>query len=553
MKKIISKISVFVLMFCSVMILSACSLFQKDGVNITGIDIIDETVPNYILAKEGEFDKAGIKIKVSYSDESYKDITVTTSMIPAEYQDELLTPGEYDITILFKGHETVLHIKVAEVANVYTVKFFNGYNNLISVQEVKEGEDAVAPNASHSAIAGFEFMGWDRDITNVTEDMDVYATYIKVENTLTEEVLEEKFYNAINYTMTTSHISTSQEIGDGWGELYLTNFHYDKETREIEFQTKSYCDGELMMYIEVKNGYASGLDYEDGYHMMYSLLAQEECYMVAGINTEETIAESFEMADSVEYSYLIAGNKTTYYCTFIYSYGLKVVYEYDDSAILSCKSHYKNQYNDDMELFSQIDYVYSAEEVPFEDWSSIFTEDVEEKVNQGKLDLIEAYNNTITADMIVTFMKLDQTNYIKYDKDNKVSAEYTYQNELVNVKWEDATETNSYDGTNYTTTDGILSFIPNFAEIIETGKYNSKDITIYVSYYYEGEDLIYSIDIETDEHEIIIEIENDKIMALECDGQYSMNRYSFEYENVELNLPEDIKNKVENAELTVNN
>ena len=58
---------------------------------------------------------------------------------------------------------------------------------------------------------------------------------------------------------------------------------------------------------------------------------------------------------------MIAGNKTTYYCTFIYSYGLKVVYEYDDSAILSYKSLYKNQYNDDMELHAQIDYVYSAE------------------------------------------------------------------------------------------------------------------------------------------------------------------------------------------------
>ena len=557
-KNIFSKISVFVLMLCSVMVLSACSLFQKDGENITGIDVIDETVPNYILAESGAFDEAGIKIKVSYSDESYRDVTVTTQMIPEEYRDELLTPGEYDITILFKGHETVLHIKIAEVENVFTVRFFNAYNNLISVQEIKEGENAVAPNAGLYAVDGFTFMGWDRAITNVTEDMDVYATYINVENTLTEKVLEEKFYDAINYTMTTSHTSSYQDLSDeGWEELYLNNFHYDKETGDVELQQKSYCAGEIMGYTEVKNGYGIHVfsdDSEEGVGCVE--LDKSATYLFAEIYSIERVNNIMQDEEGtvVEYSYLIAGNKTAYYCTISQDEYSKYVFAYDDEKMLSCKYYGYDYHLQGERLSVQVDYVYSETEVPFEDWSDIITEDPEEIVNQAKIDVVEAYNNTVASDMIIVFNESSRPNSMKYDKDNKVSAEYTYEGTLVNVKWEDGTTANNYDGTSYSTIDGILSFIPNIAEIVSTGKLNGEDIIISVEKDYNGEEAGMSfIWIDTEYDELLITIENGKIVGLEVYVDEGNSSYKFTYENVELTLSEDIKNKVEGAELAVNN
>lgn len=552
-KNIFSKISVMVLLFCSIVVMSACSVFQKDGVNITGIEVIDETVPTYILAKEGAFDEAGIKIKVSYSDGDSKDIAVTTEMIPEEYQDELLTPGEYDITILFKGKEATLHIKIAEVANVYTVRFYNGLNNLISVQEVKEGEDAIEPNAGLYAVEGYEFMGWDRAIINVTEDMDVNATYIKVESTLTEEVLEEKFFNAINNTMTTSHTSSVQDLGDeGWEELYLNNFHYESETDIIELQTKNYCAGEVCMYQEAKNGYISQWISDDSSeNFVYGQVGENSLiYLSADIYTTEEVNKLIqdENCESVEYSYLIAGNKTTYYCTITYE-NLEYIFSYDDNAIISWKEYNREK------LSMQADYVYSETEVPFEDWSEIFTEEPEEVIINAKSELLEVYNNTINSDFVATDNSSTQGYSIKYDKDNKVSAKINKDGSLLNVNWVDTNTCNSYDGVVYSTIDNILSFIPNIDEILNSGKFEGKDVSyaIQISISSNGKKET-GIWIETEEEDIMILFSEDKIVRFYTSTmQYDYDAsFIFTYEAVELVLPDDIKNKTEGAELKLN-
>ena len=57
----------------------------------------------------------------------------------------------------------------------YTVIFFDKDGNILSTQEVKEGENAVPPVAPE--VAGFHFVGWDGAYTTITNDKDITAVY----------------------------------------------------------------------------------------------------------------------------------------------------------------------------------------------------------------------------------------------------------------------------------------------------------------------------------------------------------------------------------------
>ncbi|MBQ7438439.1 MAG: InlB B-repeat-containing protein [Paludibacteraceae bacterium] len=60
-------------------------------------------------------------------------------------------------------------------APTYTVIFFDKDGNILSTQEVKEGENAVPPVAPE--VAGFHFVGWDSPYTTITNDKDITAVY----------------------------------------------------------------------------------------------------------------------------------------------------------------------------------------------------------------------------------------------------------------------------------------------------------------------------------------------------------------------------------------
>lgn len=61
--------------------------------------------------------------------------------------------------------------------NKYQVRFF-GYNGtLLSKQSVTHGTSAIAPEAPQ--VEHYDFIGWDKEYTNVTSNLDVYAIYEK--------------------------------------------------------------------------------------------------------------------------------------------------------------------------------------------------------------------------------------------------------------------------------------------------------------------------------------------------------------------------------------
>ncbi len=70
------------------------------------------------------------------------------------------------------------------IPETYTVTFVGFNGEVISEQQVNVGEDAVAPTEV-TAPEGYEFKGWDKDFTNVHEDLIVNAVFEKISFTVT--------------------------------------------------------------------------------------------------------------------------------------------------------------------------------------------------------------------------------------------------------------------------------------------------------------------------------------------------------------------------------
>lgn len=89
-------------------------------------------------------------------------------------------------------------VKAIYMINTYTVKFVDEENKLLKEEVVEYNESATAPSAPLKE--GYTFVSWDKDYTNVEEDITVKAIYEKSEytvrfvdeenNLLKEEVVE---------------------------------------------------------------------------------------------------------------------------------------------------------------------------------------------------------------------------------------------------------------------------------------------------------------------------------------------------------------------------
>jgi len=94
------------------------------------------------------------------------------------------TPAGYRLAV--KGDNFGVYYKLIEERNdkdqpdikLYTVSFMDWDNQLIAQQVVEEGQAALAPE--NPTRRGYTFVGWDKDFSNVTEDLVVTALYEKI-------------------------------------------------------------------------------------------------------------------------------------------------------------------------------------------------------------------------------------------------------------------------------------------------------------------------------------------------------------------------------------
>jgi uncharacterized repeat protein (TIGR02543 family) len=57
----------------------------------------------------------------------------------------------------------------------FEVVFYDWDNTVLDTQKVKEGSVATAPK--NPTREGYDFLGWNKEYTNITEDIEITATY----------------------------------------------------------------------------------------------------------------------------------------------------------------------------------------------------------------------------------------------------------------------------------------------------------------------------------------------------------------------------------------
>ena len=65
----------------------------------------------------------------------------------------------------------------------YTVRFYDGFNNLIYTTTVKNYDDVIAPDETirDKNMAGYTFIGYDKSLHEIKGDLDIHAIYVRNE------------------------------------------------------------------------------------------------------------------------------------------------------------------------------------------------------------------------------------------------------------------------------------------------------------------------------------------------------------------------------------
>ena len=169
MKKLIPLFSLFAL-------LTSCSVdIQKDGMNI--LTMYFDHVPSSAI-KVGEFDAAGIKLCITYSNKKTESYPVTEDWLPEKDQHYLGEAGSYTVTILFRNKTIPLNftMEANNRAPTYQVTFLNYRGNLLESYTISHRLDAEF----HGEVEfreGYDFVGWDQSLYGVHKDMVYHPVY----------------------------------------------------------------------------------------------------------------------------------------------------------------------------------------------------------------------------------------------------------------------------------------------------------------------------------------------------------------------------------------
>lgn len=92
----------------------------------------------------------------------------------------------------------------------FEVKFIDKYGDVIKVEEVRPGENATAPDLEN--VDYFKFIGWDKDFTNVIDDIEVNALYQEKKESLDMENVEYWLQILSNNYNINKEILTQEQI-----------------------------------------------------------------------------------------------------------------------------------------------------------------------------------------------------------------------------------------------------------------------------------------------------------------------------------------------------
>lgn len=337
----------FLVVVVFAVVVSACSL-QKDS-NIIAIRVDEETIPEYVFV--GKFDDARIRAKIDYEDGEYEWIDITTEFLSEESRKKLDIVGEHKIEILFKDTTTHINIKVVEDNQFHQVKFFNGFNELISLQLVKNGDDAQEPNLESHLLQGYEFVGWDRAFTNIQEDINVYAIYSKHTVAPIEEDLTELYSTVVQATITSPYLNTLDISENSSKRIITTIFTEELGTKGLIRKYVS-DDGSLSYEKFWINNFGSTDSYflkEEYTAQGYTSLEIGVEYFNSELQKDYVVSSVLKSADSLNFEIFYSSSKPLYKLVATYlmenSEEVDTMYEilFNDEQIILVKEFANNQ------------------------------------------------------------------------------------------------------------------------------------------------------------------------------------------------------------------
>ena len=101
--------------------------------------------------------------------------------------------------------------------NRYGVRFYDWDNTLLKTDSVDYQSAATAP--ADPVREGYTFIGWDKDFSNITADLDVYAQYEEGADKEFEVIFSDQDNNALSAQSVTLRVPLAPEI-DGFTFLY---------------------------------------------------------------------------------------------------------------------------------------------------------------------------------------------------------------------------------------------------------------------------------------------------------------------------------------------
>ena len=109
----------------------------------------------------------------------------------------------------------------------YVVKFYDAENNLILEKEVMHGESVTAPDAPTKD--GFIFSSWDKEFTSVKSNLDIYPVFVNT-------ICEVKFVDMYGDTISTQIVEkgTAATAPSAPNVKYYTFSNWDKDFSNVE-------------------------------------------------------------------------------------------------------------------------------------------------------------------------------------------------------------------------------------------------------------------------------------------------------------------------------
>lgn len=561
----------FVMVFS--LVVSACS-FQKD-VNVRSIEVIKETVPEFIM--EGEFDKAGIKALVTYEDDSTKIIEINSNLLKDAYQEYINEAGEYEIELLFKGASTKLKVKIVNEEEIFEVNFYNGLNELVSKQFVEKGKAAIAPSGKSHLLHGYEFVGWDRSFENVEEDINVYAIYTRI-GKVEEEI--EIDYQKILLEAVENMRSNDLNILDVWElsskRIETTNYYKNLELQEVVTkiieENREVSFGRYFKEANEVGNYAYMLQKSDGENI-YSEIAisydefnQHEIYSF--------VKKIISLTDQLKFSARFSLNREFYKLVVeIPNEGdgghasEKYEFLFNNEQIISLRHLLVNKNSVGLieeELTSTKYYTINPKEsekmvFPKEPDLPLEPELPEEPAEP---DLLEIANNAFNYDVVVKVEEMRdmmvEVERIRNDAENR--AALITRGQVDSYMW-DKDEATYYTKEQY----GLNDMLPKVYKTVTSqeryGKeyyYMLKELSQSEPYEYENEDGSITFLFEIAEsssnraHKLRFIVLNNKLVEIEryyyeANELVVISRVSFEYQQVDVEVPQALLNCEPNA------